>query len=123
MTTEQRQLALRRTEIGAQVGAAALGTGLGAAKLRDSFKEDHRAAFNRGLGHLHSGARRAGASPATARKLVRVANVGKPHFAQITAGAGAAALATGLGRYRSLTAIEQQRKTKPVRKSAFGVQH
>ena len=130
MDPVERRKTARKVEIGGQVGAAVAGTGLGAAKLRDAYAEDNPEKFHRGLGHLHAGAVRAGASHPRANAITRIAGSGKPHFKQIALGATAAGLATGAQRYQSYSRLKSRREAyaaSSVAKaggiSAFGVQH
>ena len=123
MEPVQRRKTARKVEIGGQVGAAVAGTGLGAAKLRDAYAEDNPEKFARGLGHLHAGVVRAGASHPRANAVTRIAGSGKPHFKQIALGAAAAGVATGAQRYQGYSRLKQRRASyaaaQPVSKTAM----
>lgn len=84
----------RKTEAGANTVAGTVGLTLGAAKLRDQYKEDY------GDRHVSAVASHVEGAAPKARRLVRVLSEGKPHFPALVAGSTAAAVGTGISRYR-----------------------
>jgi hypothetical protein len=104
----RRRQATRGVEIGGSVAAGTVGSAFGAAKLRDSYKQEHPEAFTRGVNRAHWFALRRGVKPARAFKLNRIATSGKPGFVPLATAVTAGSIATGARRYGQL----QDRKAK-----------
>lgn len=109
----KRDTVARGTEIGGSVVAGGVGSMLGAAKLRDSYKEDYPRRFEQGAKRAHHAA--GALAPKTGGKLARLVSHGKPGFVPLAVGTAAAAAATGAKKYR--------KHREPVGKSAFGIDH
>lgn len=109
MSSDDRKQAARKLELGASTGAGVVGSGFGAAKLRDAYKEDQPGNPAR----LHDAATRVAnrvtGNPSRAARLVRVADEGKPPFKVLAAATGLAATATLARRYQGVESLRQRR--------------
>jgi len=104
----RRRQATRGVEVGGSVAAGTVGSAFGAAKLRDSYKQEHPEAFTRGVNRAHWFALKRGVKPARAFKLNRIATSGKPGFVPLATAVTAGSIATGARRYGQL----QDRKAR-----------
>lgn len=109
---ERRKHTARKVELAAETTAGTVGSAFGAAKLRDSFKQDYPKKY---YGALRAGsrtARRAGASPQTVARAVRAVHTANPagHFAPLATVATAGAAAATARRYQGLESLRQRRR-------------
>lgn len=117
MAVDRRETAHRVSVTGNTIAGTA-GAGFGAAKLRDSFKEDYPKKFDRAVTHSANRAIKRGRSAEHVSRLVHVAQVGKPGFVPLAVGSVAGALAAGAHRYGShLDNVAAKKAKKPVVKS------
>lgn len=126
-----------RADLAGSVTTGAIGAGFGAAKLRDTYKEEHPDKFARGLSRTHGALRSHGVSAGKAARVAHFADTAKPHFAQLAIASGTAGIAAGAGRYSGHVKRKQANEARrardaatraeaaqaPVAKSAFGVGH
>lgn len=94
---QRRDRVARRVEVGSGALAGAVGSSLGAAKLRDSYKEDYPARFAR---HASVTEHAASSIVPKAGRLARIVSDGRPGFIPLAVGTTAAATATGAKKYR-----------------------
>jgi hypothetical protein len=126
-----------RADTATSVTAGAVGGAFGAAKLRDSFAEDHPDKAKAVIARGHAALRSHGVSAQRAGRLAEFAEHSKPHFGSIAIGSAAAASAAAAGKYSSHVKNSQAKEARrardaaaraesaqaPVAKSAFGVGH
>ncbi len=137
MDPNRKRDAADRADLAGSVTAGTVGAGFGAAKLRDSYREEHGAKFGDALTRVHHGLQAHGVSPKNATKVTRFAATAKPKFAHLAVATGAGVVAAGAGHYSSHIQRSQARAARrerdaaarakeakdPVAKSAFGVIH
>lgn len=105
--TERRRL--HETSVAGNTVAGTVGLGLGAAKLRDAYREDHPQAFDRHVANTANRALKHGASSKTVTRGVHLAQKAKPRFKSLVVAGAAGSVAAGA---RRLSEHEQRVKAR-----------
>lgn len=107
MDDKQRRDTARHVEIATSAVAGSVGSALGAAKLRDAYKDEHPKAFARGEKAV---------GRTTSPKVARFIGHAKPGFKPLAGGAATAIAATAASKYR-------QKKDHEVARAHAGQTH